>query len=353
MVAVDQRVDERRALIVDALDAERAQDRSLDADAGVAVDVALHVVGDVAASSRQRATLRASMGTVAIVRGICHGKDRARKHANRYAARPRAARARATRSFFSDATSGAAQATRAAPAKKASAPAARTSDHASAGVSSRASDARRTSGDACTSDAASPRATIGAPAAFPVVAAFAGGDAGVTYAAPPAPFAYAAPPAPFAYAAPPAPTRAIPSSAIATHAPVATRGALVAVAALRIAPHAAIAVRSSPRASASFAIERESLVGDARRARARRGALGGVVGARDRRRDVPLRERRVARVERARPEARLAPREERDDGRDEQRKGRDRAHRDCRPRVRHWKSRFRKTIALSVRSSVA
>ena len=45
-VAIDGEVHERRALIVDAVDAVRAQDRALDADRRVGVDVALHVVGD-------------------------------------------------------------------------------------------------------------------------------------------------------------------------------------------------------------------------------------------------------------------------------------------------------------------
>ncbi len=47
-VAVDAGVDERRALGVGAVDAVGAQDGALDADGGVRVDEALHVVGDVA-----------------------------------------------------------------------------------------------------------------------------------------------------------------------------------------------------------------------------------------------------------------------------------------------------------------
>ncbi len=47
VVAVHRHVDERCPLVVRPLHAERAQDRPLDADARVAVDVALDVLGDV------------------------------------------------------------------------------------------------------------------------------------------------------------------------------------------------------------------------------------------------------------------------------------------------------------------
>ena len=43
---IDEHVDERRALIVEALHAVGARRGALDADGGVRVDEALHVVGD-------------------------------------------------------------------------------------------------------------------------------------------------------------------------------------------------------------------------------------------------------------------------------------------------------------------
>ena len=57
VVAIDGEVHERRALVVDAVDAVRAQDRALDADGRVRVDVALHVVGDVRRERAARARL--------------------------------------------------------------------------------------------------------------------------------------------------------------------------------------------------------------------------------------------------------------------------------------------------------
>jgi hypothetical protein len=67
VVAVHRDVDQRRPLVVGPLGAEGAQDRPLDADAGVASDINLHVFGDVGGEV-------AAVGDDARVHGDCgHG----------------------------------------------------------------------------------------------------------------------------------------------------------------------------------------------------------------------------------------------------------------------------------------